>query len=451
MRRLVLVAGMVVLLGGCSSRSYLCNWCGIGPQEPSAVDPFFGRTRVPPPGTGQLGGQPTPDPYYPGAAPGQNPYAAPGSQPPAGTSPPGSGSSSTFSPNSSGVYGPGGSGSLNSGVAPSRGSAGAPQRSPSPQGYQPPGGAAGSYTPRDGQYQYQGTSTTNRLNQQAYANRNSPFRVEPPDLSRQSRAASAGSPTSTNTSRTPSQVRNSSRVASDRSVPAGSPATSSAVAGAGGPSDATPLEERERIVRTLQPRPSAHRAGNATPATGVRQTASYEDREARTGGSAVRPAAAPRRAGALIDIMDLPPAGSTTKAGGAVSRAVYAASRKNGSVIAADGRSKATGGRVVAAAASEPFEERGSPNYGFDTEYRWLRGKLEYSSIEQHWKLRYIPIDGETDDYGGSVVIDEADLPRGVERGDFIEVRGQIVSPTNDQPRFAPVYRVAEARQLGAR
>ncbi|MDZ7617026.1 MAG: hypothetical protein U1E05_08480, partial [Patescibacteria group bacterium] len=61
---------------------------------------------------------------------------------------------------------------------------------------------------------------------------------------------------------------------------------------------------------------------------------------------------------------------------------------------------------VVPAVAEQPVGQFGPPagQYGFDPSYAWLRGRLEYSQVDRRWKLRYIPVDGNTDQYGGSVV-----------------------------------------------
>jgi hypothetical protein len=105
-------------------------------------------------------------------------------------------------------------------------------------------------------------------------------------------------------------------------------------------------------------------------------------------------------------------------------------------------------GAVVAAVAHEPAADFApQARYEFDPSYSWLRGRLEYSQVDGRWKLRYIPVDGKTDQYGGSVVIaDEAKLA-GCERGDFVEVRGSVAGQ-DAESAFAPVYEVAELKRL---
>jgi len=43
--------------------------------------------------------------------------------------------------------------------------------------------------------------------------------------------------------------------------------------------------------------------------------------------------------------------------------------------------------------------------YRYSQDYSHLQGQLEYSAATKNWKIRYIPIDGETDEFGGSVVV----------------------------------------------
>jgi len=86
--------------------------------------------------------------------------------------------------------------------------------------------------------------------------------------------------------------------------------------------------------------------------------------------------------------------------------------------------------------------------FGYSTDYRRLRGRLEYFDMERSWKIRYIPIDGETDIYGGSVIIDDPTQLSGLERGDFVEARGEVLTASDDLPDFAPTFRLTEIREL---
>lgn len=99
-----------------------------------------------------------------------------------------------------------------------------------------------------------------------------------------------------------------------------------------------------------------------------------------------------------------------------------------------------TGGSGVTSTSSRPL-------YGHDSEYAWLRGKLEYSSTERCWRLRYIPADGQADQYGGSVVLGDTRLLAGFERGDFVEVCGKFSPP---EAGSAAQYAVAQIKKLSS-
>lgn len=100
--------------------------------------------------------------------------------------------------------------------------------------------------------------------------------------------------------------------------------------------------------------------------------------------------------------------------------------------VAADARTET---RTAAANSSAP--------YAYDPSYAWLRGKLEYSQRDRRWKLRYIPIDGNTDQYGGSVVLTNPQKLEGFEPGEFVEVRGVLAGSVGREP-FAPAYRIEQ-------
>ncbi len=85
--------------------------------------------------------------------------------------------------------------------------------------------------------------------------------------------------------------------------------------------------------------------------------------------------------------------------------------------------------------------------YGYDTDYRWIKGKLEYLQSTQQWKLRYIPIDGETDEYGGSVEIANPELMAGIEPGDYVTLHGRITREPDDTS-FAPLYTISQAERI---
>ncbi len=84
-----------------------------------------------------------------------------------------------------------------------------------------------------------------------------------------------------------------------------------------------------------------------------------------------------------------------------------------------------------------------SQAYGYDPSYGWLRGRLEYSASQQQWKLRYIPIDGATDQFGGSVVLAAGAATQGLRAGDFVTAQGRVVGASQPGRGFSPRYEVA--------
>ena len=124
-----------------------------------------------------------------------------------------------------------------------------------------------------------------------------------------------------------------------------------------------------------------------------------------------------------VDIMDLPPA-RTASAGAQQARRI------------ASGASS----KVIRATHVEPAATSGtSPRrYAYSADYTKLNGQLEYSLAERRWKLRYIPIDGDTDAHGGSVVL-VGKVPEGFEAGEFVTVAGRLAGGAAPG-EFAPGY-----------
>ena len=86
--------------------------------------------------------------------------------------------------------------------------------------------------------------------------------------------------------------------------------------------------------------------------------------------------------------------------------------------------------------------------YGYGASYEWLKGRLEYLASSDQWKIRYIPIDGVTDDFGGSVRIANPAVLADLAAGDFVEVRGRLEEDGLSGESFAPSYRLARVRPL---
>lgn len=192
---------------------------------------------------------------------------------------------------------------------------------------------------------------------------------------------------------------------------------------------------REPVVQILPPRPGSastrRKTGGPRPAVASSRSATSEPRRLKAPAGAVQ-------------LTDLPKAGTSKSASRPESPSGPTGVRLvSGNEPSADSPVATAGGSTAEAAAK--FAPRAT--YGYDPKYRWLRGKLEYSQIHRRWKLRYIPVDGETDQYGGSVVLPDAKVLAGCERGDFVEVRGQL-GRRETHKDFAPTYEVTELNRL---
>jgi hypothetical protein len=81
--------------------------------------------------------------------------------------------------------------------------------------------------------------------------------------------------------------------------------------------------------------------------------------------------------------------------------------------------------------------------FGFDPNYGWLRGQLEFSEASGQWKLRYIPIQQTPDQFGGSVLIANPQVLGGVRPGEHVLLRGQLQSRNLGGQAFVPIYNVS--------
>ncbi len=186
--------------------------------------------------------------------------------------------------------------------------------------------------------------------------------------------------------------------------------------------------------------------GTGTPyrSTGYDRVATPEPRGASSDGqrgvtrdlSSARPRPVGR--GEIVDIMDLPARGSLHPDDASFNREV----RPSG--YAAFAAPQETAVRPSADASSSVAE---GDTYGYDPSYRWLKGHLEYSPANQRWKLRYIPITGRTDPYGGSVMLEDSPALQEMRPGDAAMIEGQIAGD-GEPDSFAPLYRVTRISRL---
>jgi hypothetical protein len=164
----------------------------------------------------------------------------------------------------------------------------------------------------------------------------------------------------------------------------------------------------------------------------------------------------------VIDIMDLPPKGSSRSSGLGSARASTAvhrdpAVRPASATMAepsanrqapADGQSQNPYPRRLPK-ADKPVDFTPSAKYGHADNHSWLKGRLEYSQARRRWKLRYIPIDGQADRFGGSVILQKTSLLSGYERGNYVEVKGRLAADAKTDGDYAPDYAVTQIKRVG--
>lgn len=134
--------------------------------------------------------------------------------------------------------------------------------------------------------------------------------------------------------------------------------------------------------------------------------------------------------GDVVEIGQLPPARPSQVR--SASYAPPADEKKSGSVYAV-ARRPATGGDDATQAGHDAV-------FGYDPQYRWVKGQLEYSEVGRRWKLRYIPIDGATDDHGGSVLLPDGTEMGDLRPGDYVTLYGQLGEHEENSKGFAPLF-----------
>jgi len=153
--------------------------------------------------------------------------------------------------------------------------------------------------------------------------------------------------------------------------------------------------------------------------------------------------------GETRDIMELPARGSlhgaAADSSGGSARTSEGAVRSAGYATLPSREPTAAADAIRPSAESSDAEEVGP--YGYDPAYRWLKGRLEYSPTIRRWKLRYIPITGRTDQYGGSVMLEDSPALADVRPGDAAMIQGQIVGDS-EPGGFAPLYRADRVSKL---
>jgi hypothetical protein len=129
-----------------------------------------------------------------------------------------------------------------------------------------------------------------------------------------------------------------------------------------------------------------------------------------------------------VDIMDLPVRGSTTQpktAGGAGGGALQSYTAPPGSTF-----------NVDSAAAKTLTIPGQNFAYANDAAYTQLSGRLEYSSIDGRWLLRYTAPESRADRYGGVAILIGPNQMNGFRNGDFVTAAGRLEANGSASPVF---------------
>ena len=83
--------------------------------------------------------------------------------------------------------------------------------------------------------------------------------------------------------------------------------------------------------------------------------------------------------------------------------------------------------------------------FGHAKDYTRLRGQLEYSAKDRVWKIRYIPIHGQQDAYGGQFILSDRSKLEAFQVGDYVTIEGAIIATKTvtgntggNVPQYAP-------------
>ena len=201
-------------------------------------------------------------------------------------------------------------------------------------------------------------------------------------------------------------------------------------------------------------------AGTSTPGRNTTHTFSTPTAGSWTNPNRTTPIAAPPRRisppDKVIDIMDLPPKGSggfsstgAAKASTAMHRdpAVRPASATTFEPLPGERETNPYSRRLPE--SNKPISFTPSAKYGHADDHSWLKGRLEYSQARRRWKLRYIPIDGEADRFGGSVILRKTSLLSGYERGESVELKGRLANVAKTAGDYAPDYEITQIKRIG--
>ena len=93
---------------------------------------------------------------------------------------------------------------------------------------------------------------------------------------------------------------------------------------------------------------------------------------------------------------------------------------------------------TVSAAVSESVER-----FGYEPQYRWMRGQLQFTPTTGQWYLRYLPPDASPDSLGGSVPITNPQVLGSLQPGEYVSVEGRLEMLQLDAQSVIPAYTIS--------
>jgi hypothetical protein len=88
--------------------------------------------------------------------------------------------------------------------------------------------------------------------------------------------------------------------------------------------------------------------------------------------------------------------------------------------------------------ASEAVER-----FGFDPQYGWIRGQLEFEPTSQQWQLRYVSQNGIADQFGGRLLIANPGVLGDLQPGAYVQLQGQLGSQPTGPSTAVPIYSIS--------
>jgi len=85
--------------------------------------------------------------------------------------------------------------------------------------------------------------------------------------------------------------------------------------------------------------------------------------------------------------------------------------------------------------------------FGFDPQYRWLRGQLEFDPTSQQWYLRYISQVGQPDQHGGRLLVANPIVLGDLQPGAHVQVQGRLDGRQVGPATVVPIYTISAVQR----